>query len=756
MSLEDFELGKELGKGAFGSVTIVKRKEDNKIYAMKRVKIGRLGKKEKDNSFNEVRLLASLNHKNIIGYKEAFFDDKSQTLNIVMEYADGGDLSTKIKQTLKSHQYFDENSIWNTLIQILEGLKYLHQSCIIHRDLKSANIFLTKNNTVKIGDLNVSKIIKRMGTAFTQTGTPYFASPEIWNDQPYDYKCDIWSVGCITYEMANLHVPFRGTSMQQLYQNVMKGIYPQVHSRYSNELKEIIKNILVINPKNRPSASELLNNYIIKKKMCELGYNEKNDEEKAKLMKTIKVPFNMSQINKDLPKKYENDKKNNLEKMLLNDEYETAKKSFYHPPSSGNYFGINYGNNNNYSNKLDEKKEVEKLLGENVLNNMNNHYENNNISENKKKLANIDNNGDISDINNVVKNNNEVKPEQNKFSNINYDINEINLEEKKDNNIKENNGNNNEKVSKNNDPFLEQYNKLMAEINQITKKNNEIRNEIQNKNYNDPIENNKLILNNNDYCNDIDIYKEILKSKRELEMIDQNLPNLLNEKKPKKDDNFNKQQIIQKISSNFNENENNYLLNKDKSKEKKERPKTSIRNYNIKTGNEYSLVNSNNNRSNIINYSNKYNNNSNIYTNQSNKIYNNILSNNNNNEKNNKNNYNNYFRKASNGDYRLFYNEFYNNFMNDLLNKKKINNTENTNNNKNINLFSNNNMRRKIIYEKVNYSRQGNERKYFKGPTQVRYVGIGNYYNYCNRAIAQNPVLLKPNKQYRIQNFGNS
>ena len=107
MTLDDFELGKELGKGAFGSVTIVKRKEDNKIYAMKRVKIGRLGKKEKDNSFNEVRLLASLDHKNIIGYKEAFFDDKSQTLNIVMEYADGGDLSTKIKDILKKHLSFE-------------------------------------------------------------------------------------------------------------------------------------------------------------------------------------------------------------------------------------------------------------------------------------------------------------------------------------------------------------------------------------------------------------------------------------------------------------------------------------------------------------------------------------------------------------------------------------------------------------------------------------------------------------------------
>ena len=162
MSLNDFEFRENLGKGSFGSVYIVKRKENQKIYAMKRVTLMNLGEKEKQNSFNEVRLLASLSHPNIIGYKEAFFDQKSSTLNIVMEYADDGDLSTKIKNNIKRHVQFDENTIWNILIQILEGINYLHKSKIIHRDLKSANIFLTKKGIVKIGDLNVSIIAKKI------------------------------------------------------------------------------------------------------------------------------------------------------------------------------------------------------------------------------------------------------------------------------------------------------------------------------------------------------------------------------------------------------------------------------------------------------------------------------------------------------------------------------------------------------------------------------------------------------------------
>ena len=341
MSLEDFEYGGVLGKGVFGSVLIVKRKEDKEIYAMKRVRIGGLTKRELENSFNEVRLLASLNHKNVIGYREAFYDQKSKTLNIVMEYADDGDLSTKIKKYIKKQVFFDEQTIWSTLIQILEGLKYLHKSDIIHRDLKSANIFMTKKGIVKIGDLNVSKIIGK-SMAITQTGTPYYASPEIWNDHPYDYKCDIWSTGCIIYEMASLKMPFRGTSMQMLYNNVMKGDFPPIPSWYSNDLMEIIKLILTKNPRKRPSAEDLLNHRIILEKMEKImGINFWNiPDEKAMLIRTIKLPRNINQmnlINRQLPRKnYEKDRYQNQKEMLENDEYETAKNSFYHPNSNIN------------------------------------------------------------------------------------------------------------------------------------------------------------------------------------------------------------------------------------------------------------------------------------------------------------------------------------------------------------------------------------------------------------------------------------
>ena len=402
MSLNDFEFGTELGKGAFGSVSIVKRKEDQQIYAMKRVKIINLPKKEKDNSFNEVRLLASLSHKNIIGYKEAFYDEKSSTLNIVMEYADDGDLSSKIKNMLKKHLQFEENTIWSILIQILEGLNYLHKSKVIHRDLKSANIFLTKKGIVKIGDLNVS-IIAKKNLAVTQTGTPYYAAPEVWENESYNNKCDIWSVGCIVYEMAALHVPFRGTSIHQLYKNIMKGKYAEIPNIYSNDLKDIIGLILCLDPLKRPSANDLLNNEIIKNKIKEIGLSNGKLKEKAMLMKTIKIPKNISQINLQLPKKQYSREKN-LEQMMENDEYETAKQTFYRPESADKithtekkfvFDNIEFGRNNAFNaydydykkmKTLNEKQVVENLLKEKKIDS------NENKDNNKSNITNLEEN----------------------------------------------------------------------------------------------------------------------------------------------------------------------------------------------------------------------------------------------------------------------------------------------------------------------------------------------------------------------------
>ena len=325
MSLNDFILGKALGKGAFGSVRIVTRKDDKKVYAMKSINIGKLDNKEKEASLNEVRILASLSHQNIIGYKDAFYDESSKTLNIVMEYADDGDISHKIQDNLKRRLRFEESTLWEWIIQILEGLKYLHDNKIMHRDLKCANIFLMKNGQVKIGDLNVSKLAKN-NMARTQTGTPFYLSPEIWKDQPYDYKCDIWSVGCIIYELCTSRPPFRGTSMKELCHNVMTGYYIPI-SGYSNDMKDIISMMLKVDPKRRASTDELLSCDIIQKRIKSSRSNiisQRIQSKQANFIKTIKLPRNMHDINAVLP----HNRYNPRETMMENDPYEKTKNIY--------------------------------------------------------------------------------------------------------------------------------------------------------------------------------------------------------------------------------------------------------------------------------------------------------------------------------------------------------------------------------------------------------------------------------------------
>ena len=324
-SLSDFKIGRLLGKGSFGVVILVQRIIDGQIYAMKQVRINQLPEKEKKNSLNEIRILASLSHKNIIAYKDAFFDENSKTLNIVMEYADNGDMSQKIKYNLKNGLIFSENIIWNYLIQILEGLHYLHEHNIIHRDLKSANIFLTQEGIVKIGDLNVSKIAK-IGMAYTQTGTPYYASPEIWKDLPYDNKSDIWSLGCVLYEMITLHPPFRSKNMDELYKKVLSGDIGNLPEKYSNDLYEVVLLMMKVNSNKRPNCNDILNNTFVKKRIeyfKSMNNSENNDDnlnmdefEEQYLLKTIHIPKNLLFLSNQLPKPNYKKGKNKLEMKI--------------------------------------------------------------------------------------------------------------------------------------------------------------------------------------------------------------------------------------------------------------------------------------------------------------------------------------------------------------------------------------------------------------------------------------------------------
>lgn len=300
-SLADFKQLSLLGEGAYSAVYKVLRLADREIYALKKVKLPSLSDKEKQNALNEVRLLASVRHENIIAYKEAFFDDKTRCLCIVTEFADSGDLFMQITKCQKERQHPKEADVWRYLSGMCHGLKALHDMRILHRDLKCANIFLgtdpdTKSVIAKLGDFNVSKVAKR-GLCMTQTGTPYYASPEVWRDMPYDAKSDMWSLGCVLYELVALRPPFRAEDMEGLYRKVLRGQYPRIPAHFSNDLSEVIGVLLQVNPRHRPSIEQFLQMPSV------LRHADMTEPEHrpADLLSTIKLPKNAIDLSGCLP-----------------------------------------------------------------------------------------------------------------------------------------------------------------------------------------------------------------------------------------------------------------------------------------------------------------------------------------------------------------------------------------------------------------------------------------------------------------------
>ena len=319
--MEQFKIINKIGEGAYSTVYTVKRLEDDKIYALKKVKINKLNKKEQINALNEVRILASINSPYVIGYKESFIDESEQTLCIIMEFADDGDLYQKIKLYIQNKTTFMEHDIWRIFIQITKGLNDLHEYNILHRDLKSANVFLFRDGTAKLGDLNVSKITSR-GLGCTQTGTPYYASPEVWKDKPYNSKSDIWSLGCVFYELIMLTTPFKAKTMKDLFNKVKRGEYSPIPNYFSPKFQVIIDNILKIKPEERPDAKDILNMPEIIDKIEELNIFGKDKINKKINFKGYHFQtsknnginyFNETRLsNKELSKDNDNNNKDNI------------------------------------------------------------------------------------------------------------------------------------------------------------------------------------------------------------------------------------------------------------------------------------------------------------------------------------------------------------------------------------------------------------------------------------------------------------
>ncbi|NXD24331.1 NEK3 kinase, partial [Spelaeornis formosus] len=252
--MEEYNILKVLGEGSFGRALLVHHKINDQKYVMKEIRLP-MSSSGVENSRKEAVLLAKMKHPNIVVFKESFEADGH--LYIVMEYCDDGDLMQKIKH--QGGKLFPEGTILHWFVQMCLAVKHIHDKCVLHRDIKSKNVFLTQSGKVKLGDFGSARLLAHpMSYACTYVGTPYYVPPEIWESLPYNNKSDIWSLGCILYELCTLKHPFQANSWKQLILKICRGSYDPLPSHYSYELHYLIKQMFKRNPKNRPSANTIL------------------------------------------------------------------------------------------------------------------------------------------------------------------------------------------------------------------------------------------------------------------------------------------------------------------------------------------------------------------------------------------------------------------------------------------------------------------------------------------------------------------
>ena len=268
--MKEYLIQEKLGIGSYGTVYKVLKKDNKCIYVLKQISLFGLTPEEIKDVKQEAKILSSINSVYVVRYYDSF--EEKNFLNIVMEYCDGGDLGKFIEEKKLKNEPINEDLIWILFIKITLGLAAIHKLKILHRDLKTLNIFLTKDLDVKIGDLGVAKILSHSGTfAKTLIGTPYYLSPELCEEKPYNDKSDIWALGCILYELCTFNHPFNAKSQGGLILKILEGEPDPIGNNYSSDLQNILYDLFQKSIDKRPSCKDLLKKNIIIEKSKKFG-----------------------------------------------------------------------------------------------------------------------------------------------------------------------------------------------------------------------------------------------------------------------------------------------------------------------------------------------------------------------------------------------------------------------------------------------------------------------------------------------------
>ena len=513
--IREYKIQKRLGIGSYGTVYQVSHKDTNQIYVIKQISLYDLTQEEISNVKMEAKILKTINSKYVVKYFDSF--EENNHLNIVMEYCNGGDLGEYLDSKKEKNEKISEDLVWLIFIKITLGLAAIHKLKILHRDLKTLNIFLCNNLEIKIGDLGVAKILNNSGSfAKTLIGTPYYLSPELCEEKPYNNKSDIWALGCILYELCTFQHPFSAKSQAGLIIKILKENPESIGNYYSVELQNIINNIFEKNMEKRPACFDILTNDIIVNKAKNFGL--------------------LNEISKLYPESHKINMliNNNNEKILIYNK--NISKNDYLKNKSFIINNISDKNINNISNKSKD-----------------NIYLNKNKIKNKKHYNSISTESKI--------NNNKVKKEPKKYDKYNIKNNLFSKLTPMNNNIKVSNISHNINGKKlPNKLFIKKF------LNKSHDKNDICNNNVDNGRYTN-IEQKKLILIKKN--GKIKINSSKSQNKLLLDLSNSNYKQIIKKKTPENNGNKrieNKIVFIKKSDSKLNgknyiNSENNVINN---------------------------------------------------------------------------------------------------------------------------------------------------------------------------------------------------
>ena len=336
----DFEPLKLLGTGSFGRVLLVRKKNNNKLFAMKILLKSYLKQKnQQEHTKTERDLMVKINSPFVMNIKYAFQDETQ--LYLVTEFMQGGDMFFHLHEQGK----FNRERAKFYIIEILLGIEYLHKNNMVYRDLKPENILMDKDGHIKITDFGLSKILDDMNEkVFTLCGTPQYIAPEVVYKRGYDKGVDWWSLGCVLYEFLigslPFHIPRGGKISHRTFEGPIK--FPK---GMNEDDMDLICNLLINNPKQRlgngPKDAEDIKKH---------PYFKDVDWEKY-LKKEIKPPF-IPKLKSDTDLKY-------FDKVFTDECINTTKENIPRSRIQSDYFGFTYNANSADKKELEDYEKGE-------------------------------------------------------------------------------------------------------------------------------------------------------------------------------------------------------------------------------------------------------------------------------------------------------------------------------------------------------------------------------------------------------------